>query len=128
MLILFPMNTGIYRLLTSNINLHTYFVLLRVYLQHTFLPNEHWSIVLLEKLIDSKLFKKFPAFDGTQRFITMFTFAPILNHMNPLNTISSYLRSNYSYSSLLCNIVSIPVDVEIPLHPYLMCISLIKGS
>jgi len=32
-----------------------------------------WSRVLLEKLNGSLLVKKFPAFYGTQRFITMFT-------------------------------------------------------
>ena len=34
-----------------------------------------WSRVLLEKLTDSQLVKKFPAFYGTQRFITAFTSA-----------------------------------------------------
>jgi hypothetical protein len=34
-----------------------------------------WSRVLLEKLIDSRLVKKFPAFYGNQRFITAFTSA-----------------------------------------------------
>jgi hypothetical protein len=34
-----------------------------------------WSRVLLEKLIGSKLVKKFPAFYGTRRFITAFTTA-----------------------------------------------------
>jgi hypothetical protein len=32
-----------------------------------------WIIILLEKLIAPELAKKFPAFYGTQRFITMFT-------------------------------------------------------
>jgi len=32
-----------------------------------------WSRVLLEKLIGLQLVKKFPAFYGTQRFITAFT-------------------------------------------------------
>ena len=32
-----------------------------------------WSIVLLEKLTDSQLVKKFPAFYGTQRFTVTFT-------------------------------------------------------
>ena len=32
-----------------------------------------WSRVILEKLIGSKLVKKFPAFYGTRRFITIFT-------------------------------------------------------
>jgi len=34
-----------------------------------------WSRVLLEKLILSKLVKKFPAFYETRRFITTFTSA-----------------------------------------------------
>ena len=34
-----------------------------------------WSRVLLEKLTDSQLVKKFPAFYGTRRFITAFTSA-----------------------------------------------------
>ena len=34
-----------------------------------------WSTVLLEKLNDSQLVKKFPAFYGTRRFITAFTSA-----------------------------------------------------
>jgi hypothetical protein len=34
-----------------------------------------WSRVLLEKLTGSKLVKKFPAFYGTQRFITAYTSA-----------------------------------------------------
>jgi hypothetical protein len=32
-----------------------------------------WKRVLLEKLIITQLAKKFPAFYGTQRFITIFT-------------------------------------------------------
>jgi hypothetical protein len=32
-----------------------------------------WSRVLLEKLADRQLVKKFPAFYGTRRFITAFT-------------------------------------------------------
>jgi hypothetical protein len=34
-----------------------------------------WSRVLLEKLTDLQLVKKFPAFYGTRRFITTFTSA-----------------------------------------------------
>ena len=34
-----------------------------------------WSRVLLEKLTGSQLVKKFPAFYGTRRFITAFTYA-----------------------------------------------------
>ena len=43
---------------------------------YTFPP---WSKVLLEKLTRSQLVKKFPAFCGTQRFITAFTNA---NHLS----------------------------------------------
>jgi hypothetical protein len=32
-----------------------------------------WSRVLSEKIIDPQLFKKFPAFYGIRRFITVFT-------------------------------------------------------
>ena len=32
-----------------------------------------WSRVILEKLTDSQLVKKFPAFYGTRRFFTAFT-------------------------------------------------------
>jgi hypothetical protein len=34
-----------------------------------------WSRVLLEKLNGLQVVKKFPAFYGTQRFITAFTYA-----------------------------------------------------
>jgi len=34
-----------------------------------------WSTVLLEKLTDSKLVMKFPAFYGTRKFIAAFTSA-----------------------------------------------------
>jgi hypothetical protein len=37
-----------------------------------------WSRVLLEKLTRFQLVKKFPAFYGTRRFITVFTSAPLL--------------------------------------------------
>jgi hypothetical protein len=38
-----------------------------------------WSRVLLEKLTGFQLFKKFPAFYGTQRFITVSTSASHLS-------------------------------------------------
>ena len=38
-----------------------------------------WSRVLLEKLTDFQLVKKFPTFYGTQRFITAFTSAQHLS-------------------------------------------------
>jgi len=34
-----------------------------------------WSRILLEELIGSQLVNKFPAFNGTQKFITAFTSA-----------------------------------------------------
>jgi hypothetical protein len=34
-----------------------------------------WNTVLLEKLTDFQLVKKFPTFSGTRRFITAFTSA-----------------------------------------------------
>ena len=37
------------------------------------LPCTPWSRVLLEKLTDSQLVKRFPVFYGTRRFITAFT-------------------------------------------------------
>jgi hypothetical protein len=43
---------------------------------HTILTNYQlipWSRVLLEKLTDTQLVKKLPAFYGTERFITVFT-------------------------------------------------------
>jgi hypothetical protein len=48
-----------------------------------------WSRVLLEKLTGLQLVKKFPAFYGTQRFITAFTNGPtvlILSQLNPVHT------------------------------------------
>jgi hypothetical protein len=38
-----------------------------------------WSTFLHEKLIGSQVVKKFPAFDGTRRFITAFTSARYLS-------------------------------------------------
>ena len=66
-----------------------------------------WSRVLLEKLTDSQLVKKFPAFFGTRRFITAFTsarqlslfWASSIQSMSPYSTswrsiliLSSHLR------------------------------------
>jgi len=42
--------------------------------QHAYLDTP-WSRVLLEKLADFRLVKKFPAFYGTRRFSTTFTSA-----------------------------------------------------
>ena len=53
-----------------------------MYLKITILPDRQrtelltsWSRVLLEKLTESQLVKKFPAFYGTRRFVTAFTSA-----------------------------------------------------
>jgi hypothetical protein len=45
----------------------------------TYLLNTPWSRVLLEKLTDLQLVKKFPAFYGTRSFITAFTSARYLS-------------------------------------------------
>jgi hypothetical protein len=45
---------------------------LRTYLLLTYLLTP-WNGVLFEKLTDSQLVKKFPAFYGTRKFITTFT-------------------------------------------------------
>jgi len=44
-----------------------------------------WSGVR-EKLTDSQLVKKFPAFYGTRRFIIAFTSVPILSHIDPVHS------------------------------------------
>jgi hypothetical protein len=49
--------------------------------------------VLLEKLTGLQLVKKFPAFYGTRRFITVFTSAchlSILRQLSPVHTTTSY--------------------------------------
>ena len=58
-----------------------------------------WSGVLLEKLTDSQLVKKFPAFYGTRRLITAFTSARHLSlswarsiHNVPFPLLRSYQR------------------------------------
>jgi hypothetical protein len=43
-----------------------------------------WNKVILEKLIVAQLFKKFPVFYGTRKFITVFTLDLITNHHRPL--------------------------------------------
>jgi hypothetical protein len=54
-----------------------------------------WSRVLFEKLIVTKLVKRFPAFYGTRRFITVFTTAR-LNQMHPVHTLLHYLPNIHS--------------------------------
>jgi len=54
---------------------------LLIYLLRTVLTNSltAWSRVLLDKYTVSQLFKEFPAFYGTRRFITAFTTARLLS-------------------------------------------------
>ena len=56
----------------DSLYLLTYLVILTYLLTYLLTP---WSRVLLEKLIDLQLVKKFPAFYGTRRFITALTSA-----------------------------------------------------
>jgi len=53
-------------------------------------PLTPWSRVLLEKLTDLQLVKKFPAFYGTRTFNTAFTSAPILSQLDPVHTPTSH--------------------------------------
>jgi len=48
----------------------------KTYVTYLLIP---WSRVLLEKLTGSQLFKKFPTFYGTRRFITTLTSASYLS-------------------------------------------------
>jgi hypothetical protein len=52
---------------------HTWLLTLRGEHRLQVFENRMLDRVLLEKIIVSQLVKKFPAFFGTQRFITMFT-------------------------------------------------------
>ena len=58
-----------------------------------------WRRVLLEKLTGSQLFKKFPTFYGTRRFITTFTSArhpvPILSQIDPAHVLTSHFLKIY---------------------------------
>ena len=49
-----------------------------------------WSRVILEKLTGFLLFKNFPAFYGTRRFITAFTSARHLSQLDPAHTPTSH--------------------------------------
>jgi hypothetical protein len=51
---------------------------------------DSWSTILFEKLTVAQMVKKFPAFYGTQRFITVFTKLPtfpIVSQIEPFNNI-----------------------------------------
>jgi hypothetical protein len=54
----------------------------------------YWGKVLLEKLIGFQLFKKFPAFYGTIKFITAFTISPHMSlswtRLDPFHTPTSH--------------------------------------
>jgi len=62
---------------------------------------------VLEKLMVTKLVKKFPAFYGTQRFIAVFTggllLVLILSQMNSVHNFSCYfpkIQSNITFPSI----------------------------
>ena len=79
-----------------------------------------WSRVILEKLIDSQLVTKFPAFDGTRKFITAHTSArhlflnwaisiqsmPLPTSLRPILILSSHLRQGHP--SVLFHLGSLP--------------------
>ena len=66
-----------------------------VTIAHSLTP---YSTILLEKLTDSQLVKKFPAFYGTRRYITAFTcvrhLVPIPSQLVPVHTPTSHLHLN----------------------------------
>jgi len=51
-----------------------------------------WSRVILEKLNGSQILKKFPAFNGTRRFVTGFTSARhlSLSHIRPIQSMAPH--------------------------------------
>jgi hypothetical protein len=64
-----------------------------------------WSSVLLEELTVTQLVKKFPAFYGTRRSITVFTVAPSPSTVpNPERDESSYTHPPY-FSKIYFNII-----------------------
>jgi len=62
----------------------------QIYLYFTVEDMGSWGTVLLEELAVTQLVKKFPAFYGTSRFITVFTTAHHwslnMSHMNSAHT------------------------------------------
>jgi hypothetical protein len=77
---LFPVIIFVYHHFNTNSNLLTYLL-------------TPWIRVLLEKLTGSQLVKKFPAFYGTQRFITVFKIpspASILSQLYPVHAPTSH--------------------------------------
>ena len=63
-----------------------------------------WSRVLLEELTGSQVVKKFPAFHGTWRFITVFTIARhlYLSWARSIQSMSPHLTSRWSLSPQHC--------------------------
>ena len=56
------------------------------------------SRVLLKKLTGTHVFKKFPTFYGTRKFITSFKtppLVPIVSQINPVHTLISHFVKNY---------------------------------
>jgi len=66
-----------------------------------------WSRVLLEKLTSSQLFKKFPAFYGTRKFITSLTSA---RHL-------SLVRARSIKSRLPSQLLKININIILPSTP-----------
>ena len=78
-----------------------------------------WCRVLLEKLTDLQLVKKFPAFHGTRRFITALTSVRhlSLSWSSPIQSIYTHptsWRSMYLVSYLFVCCAKIPLET---LHP-----------
>ena len=75
-----------------------------------------WSRVLLEKLTDFNLVKKFPAFYGTRKFITAFTRAQhlSLSWASPIQSVPSHPNS---WRSIL--ILSSHLRLGLPSGPFL---------
>ena len=69
-----------------------------------------WSRVLLEKLTGFQLFKKFPAFCGTRRFITAFTSARhlSLSWASSIQSITPHPTSRRSIYTYVSQVVSSP--------------------
>jgi hypothetical protein len=70
-----------------------------------------WCIILLEKLTDSQLGKKFPAFHGTWRFVITFTSARHL-YLSWARSIQSKANHPISWRSIV--ILSYHLRLEIP--------------
>jgi hypothetical protein len=72
-----------------------------------------WSRVFLKKLLVAQLVKKFAAFYGIQKFITVLTRAdPILSKMNPVHILTS------RFFKIHFNIILLPVGVPSSLQVF----------